>query len=162
MKLPSGTFRFADALDDDGLGSGPVRIAVTLTVGGGRLRADFAGSAPQTQGPVNAVEPVTRAATYYAVRVALGESLPINAGTFRRIEVLAPAGSVVHARPPAAVAAGNVETSQRIVDVVLGALALFGRRRPIPLRRRMLRSTATPRDGASAATGHGASFAKAS
>lgn len=122
-KLPRGTFRFADALDDDGLGSGPVRIAVALTVRAGRLRADFAGSSPQVDGPVNAVEPVTRAATYYAVRVALGESLPINEGAFRRIEVVAPPGSVVNARPPAAVAAGNVETSQRIVDVVLGALA---------------------------------------
>ena len=122
-RLPRGRFTFADALDDDGLGHGPVRIAVTLTLGGDRLRADFTGSSDQTAGPVNAVEAVTRAATYYAVRCVLGGDLPINDGTFRPIEVRAPSGSVVNPRPPAAVAAGNVETSQRIVDVVLGAFA---------------------------------------
>ena len=122
-RLPRGRFAFADALDDDGLGSGPVRIAVTLTLGGGRVVADFSGSSAQAAGPVNAVEAVTRAATYYAVRCVLGGELPINDGTFRPIEVRAPLGSVVNPRPPAAVAAGNVETSQRIVDVVLGAFA---------------------------------------
>jgi N-methylhydantoinase B len=122
-RLPRGTFRFRDALDDDGLGHGPVPIAVTLTLGGGRVRADFTGSAPQAAGPVNAVEAVTRAATCYAVRCVLGGDLPVNDGTFRPIEVRAPAGTVVNPRPPAAVAAGNVETSQRIVDVVLGAFA---------------------------------------
>jgi len=121
--LPRGVFRFEDALDDDGLGSGPVRIAVALTLAGRSLRADFTGSSPQTPGPVNAVASVTRAATYYAVRCVLGD-LPVNDGTFRPIEVFAPSGTVVNPRPPAAVSAGNVETSQRIVDVVLGALAL--------------------------------------
>jgi N-methylhydantoinase B len=121
--LPRGTFRFEDALDDDGRGGGPVRIRVALTLGGGRARADFAGSSPQVPGPVNAVEPVTRAATSYALRIVLGGDFPVNEGTFRRLEIVAPPGSVVNARPPAAVAAGNVETSQRIVDVVLGALA---------------------------------------
>ncbi len=122
-RLPRGRFRFADALDDDGLGSGPVRIAVTLTLAGDRVRADFTGSSVQTRGPVNAVEAVTRAATYYVVRCVLGGDLPVNDGTFRPIEVLAPLGTVVNPTPPAAVAAGNVETSQRIVDVVLGAFA---------------------------------------
>jgi N-methylhydantoinase B len=122
-RLPRGRFAFADALDDDGLGHGPVRIAVALTLGGGRVVADFAGSSAQAAGPVNAVEAVTRAATYYAVRCILGGELPVNDGTFRPIEVRAPAGSVVNPRPPAAVSAGNVETSQRIVDVVLGAFA---------------------------------------
>jgi len=122
-RLPRGRFPFTDALDDDGLGSGPVRITVTLTLSGDRLRADFTGSSAQTAGPVNAVEAVTRAATYYAVRCVLGGDLPISDGTFRPIEVRAPLGSVVNPRPPAAVAAGNVETSQRIVDVVLGAFA---------------------------------------
>jgi N-methylhydantoinase B len=122
-RLPRGRFRFADALDDDGLGTGPIRIAVTLELAGDRVRADFAGSSAQTAGPVNAVEAVTRAATYYAVRCVLGGDLPVNDGTFRPIEVRAPLGSVVNPRPPAAVAAGNVETSQRIVDVVLGAFA---------------------------------------
>ena len=128
-RLPRGRFRFADALDDDGITRRPVRIAVTLTLSGRGVRADFAGSSGQTAGPVNAVEAVTRAATYYAVRCVLGGDLPVNDGTFRPIEVIAPPGSVVNPRPPAAVAAGNVETSQRIVDVVLGAFsrALPGR-----------------------------------
>jgi N-methylhydantoinase B len=122
-RLPRGSFRFADALDDDGLGHGPVRITVRLTLGGGRVRADFTGSAAQTPGPVNAVEAVTRAATYYAVRCVVVGDLPVNHGTFRPISVVAPAGTVVNPVAPAAVGAGNVETSQRIVDVVLGAFA---------------------------------------
>jgi N-methylhydantoinase B len=128
-RLPRGRFRFADALDDDGLTRRPVRIAVTLTLSARGVRADFSGSSEQTAGPVNAVEAVTRAATYYAVRCVLGGDLPVNDGTFRPITVIAPPGSVVNPRPPAAVAAGNVETSQRIVDVVLGAFsrALPGR-----------------------------------
>jgi N-methylhydantoinase B len=128
-RLPRGRFRFVDALDDDGLGSGPVRIAVTLTLAGDRARADFTGTSPQARGPVNAVEAVTRAATCYVFACVLGEDLPVNDGTFRPIEVAAPAGTVVNPTPPAAVSAGNVETSQRIVDVVLGAFsrALPGR-----------------------------------
>jgi N-methylhydantoinase B len=121
--LPRGVYRFRDALDDDGLGSGPQTIAVTLSLDGPRACVDFAGSSPQARGPVNAVEPVTRAATYYAVRCVLGGDFPVNHGAFRPIEVLAPAGSIVNARLPAAVSAGNVETSQRIVDAVLGAFA---------------------------------------
>jgi len=121
--LPRGRWRFEDALDDDGLGSGPVRIAVTLSLGGGKVRLDFTGSSPQVPGPVNAVEPVTRAACAYALRCVLGGDWPVNAGAFRPLEIVAPAGTVVNARPPAAVSAGNVETSQRIVDVVLGAFA---------------------------------------
>jgi N-methylhydantoinase B len=121
--LPRGRWRFEDALDDDGLGSGPVRIVVTLTLAPGRVRLDFTGSSPQVPGPVNAVEPVTRAACAYALRCVLGGDWPVNAGAFRPLEVVAPAGTVVNARVPAAVSAGNVETSQRIVDVVLGAFA---------------------------------------
>ncbi len=121
--LPRGRFRFEDFLDDDGLGSGPIRIAVTLTLAGRRARVDFEGSSPQVRGPVNAVEAVTRAASAYALRCVLPGEIPINAGAFRPLEVTAPAGTVVNARPPAAVAAGNVETSQRIVDAVLGAFA---------------------------------------
>jgi len=122
-ELPRGTFRFEDALDDDGLTPEPVRIAATLTIGADRVRVDFTGSSPQTAGPVNAVEPVTRAAASYALRCVLGGDFPVNDGAFRPIEVIAPRGTVVNPLPPAAVSAGNVETSQRIVDVVLGALA---------------------------------------
>ena len=122
-RLPRGTYRFEDVLDDDGLGHGPIPIRVRLTFGAGHAVADFSGSSPQVPGSVNAVEAVTFAATQYALRCLLGGDLPVNHGAFRPVRVIAPAGTVVNARPPAAVAAGNVETSQRIVDVVLGALA---------------------------------------
>jgi len=121
-KLPRGTWRFEDALDGDGLGNGPLPIRVALTIGGGRVRADFAGTAPQAAGPVNAVRAVTTAATLYAVRCVLAEDIAVNDGLLRAIEIVTPAGSLVDPRPPAAVGAGNVETSQRIVDTVLGAL----------------------------------------
>ncbi|HTO92116.1 MAG TPA: hydantoinase B/oxoprolinase family protein [Candidatus Sulfotelmatobacter sp.] len=122
-RLPRGTFRFEDALDDDGLGNGPIRIALALRLDGSTARFDYRGSAPQTRGPVNAVLPVTLAASTYALRCAIGGELPVNDGLFRRIALDAPPGSVVNARLPAAVSAGNVETSQRIVDVALGAFA---------------------------------------
>ncbi len=122
-RLPRGTFRFEDALDDDGRGSAPVPIRLALTLDGRRARFDYTGSAPQVPGPVNAVLPVTLAASTYALRLALGGDLPVNDGLFRVLEVVAPEGTVVNARPPAAVSAGNVETSQRIVDTALGALA---------------------------------------
>jgi N-methylhydantoinase B len=122
-ELPRGTFRFADVLDDDGRSSEAIPIQVTLHIDGRTLKADFTGSSPQVVGPLNAVEAVTHAATYYAVRCVLRGEFPVNDGAFRPIEIIAPEGSVVNARPPAAVSAGNVETSQRIVDTVLGALA---------------------------------------
>jgi N-methylhydantoinase B len=121
--LPRGSWRFEDHLDDDGLGHGPIRIAVRLTLGGGRVVLDLTGSDPQTAGPVNAVAAVTRAACAYVVRCVLGGDFPVNDGAFRPIEVRTRPGTVVDAVPPAAVAAGNVETSQRIVDAVLGAFA---------------------------------------
>jgi len=123
-RLPHGRFTFADLMDGDGLGSGPLPVRVTLTLGGGRVQADFTGTSPQAQGPVNAVRAVTTAAVLYVVRCVLGEDVAVNDGLLRTIHVLAPAGSLVNPRPPAAVGAGNVETSQRIVDAVLGAFAL--------------------------------------
>jgi len=122
-RLEPGTWRFETALDDDGLGHGPLPIRVTLEIRGGRVIADFTGTAPQAAGPVNAVRAVTRAAVLYAVRCVLGEEIAVNDGLLRVIEVVAPPGSLVDPRPPAAVGAGNVETSQRIVDAVLGAFA---------------------------------------
>ncbi len=121
--LPRGRFRFFDWLDDDGRGGPPVRIAAAVTLAGSRARVDFTGSSPQVPGPVNAPLVVTRAATHYAFLCLMGEGTPVNHGALRPIEVMAPAGTVVNPRPPAACSAGNVETSQRIVDVVLGALA---------------------------------------
>jgi N-methylhydantoinase B len=122
-RLPRGRFTFEDVLDDDGLDHGPLPIRVTLTIGGGRVRADFTGTAPQAAGPVNAVRAVTTAAVLYATRCVLAEDVAVNDGLLRAIEVVTPPGSLVDPRPPAAVGAGNVETSQRIVDTVLGAYA---------------------------------------
>jgi N-methylhydantoinase B len=118
--LPDGRFEFSDFME---WGSADVPIAVTITIDGARLHADFAGSAPQVAGNINAVEAVTRSCLYYAVRVAADPTVPANGGSYRPISLQVPDASVVNAAPPAAVAAGNVETSQRIADVVLGALA---------------------------------------
>lgn len=121
--LPDGTYRFEDCLDDDGVGGEPVPLRVAVTVCGDSAVVDFSGSAPQQAGSVNAVYAITLSAVYYVFRCLLGLDVPDNAGCLAPIEVIAPPGTVVNALPPAAVAGGNVETSQRIVDVLLGALA---------------------------------------
>lgn len=121
--LPDGRYAFSDCLDHDGISGEPVKIAVAVAIRGDRAVVDFSGSDPQARGSINAVEAITVSAVYYVFRCLLGVDAPNNAGCLAPIEVIAPAGSVVNALPPAAVAAGNVETSQRIVDVLLGALA---------------------------------------
>ena len=121
--LPDGTYRFSDTLDDDGVTKEPILITMALTVEGDSARVDFTGSAPQQRGSINAVYAITISAVYYVFRCLLGSDVPDNAGCLAPVEVIAPAGTVVNALPPAAVAGGNVETSQRIVDVLLGALA---------------------------------------
>jgi len=122
-RLPQGAAEFADALDDDGAGSGPIPIRVRIEIRADTMRVDFAGSAPQVRGPLNAVFAVTASAVYYALRAVTDPTIPPNAGGYRPIEILAPEGTIVNPRPPASVVGGNLETSQRIVDVVLGALA---------------------------------------
>ncbi len=122
-QVPDGEYEFEDYLDDDGVSDEPVPIRVRLTVRGGSLHCDFTGSAPERPSSVNAVAAVTRSAVYYVVRCLLEEGVPGNEGCFRPITFHLPEASIVNARPPRAVSAGNVETSQRIVDVVLGALA---------------------------------------
>lgn len=121
--IPDGVYRFSDQLDDDGITDEPVEITATVTVRGHEMTVDFTGSGPETRGNVNAVVAVTKSVVYYAVRCLMPEDAPANAGTFAPVSVIAPAGSVVNARPPRAVAGGNVETSQRIADVVFGALS---------------------------------------
>lgn len=121
--LPPGVYRFQDHLDDDGVDPEPVLIAVTIAVEGETATVDFTGTSPQRRGSVNAVYAITLSAVLYAFRCLLGEDVPTNSGCLRPIRVIAPEGTVVNARPPAAVAGGNVETSQRITDVLLGALA---------------------------------------
>lgn len=123
--IPDGTFTAEDYLEDDGFGSGPIRIRVTVTVAGDRLRVDFTGSAPQVPGGVNAVAAITASATRYVIRCLaqdlLGVDIPAGGGSLEAVDLVLPEGSVVNARPPASVAAGNVETSQRITDVLLEA-----------------------------------------
>jgi len=148
LTIPPGRYQAEDVLDDDGIEDKPVRIAVTIQVATpsakkkpaveARLAAspsassrkhpahvtiDFTGSDPQVQGAINAVEAITYSACFYVFRCLLREDVPATSGLMRPIRVIAPSGTVVNARPPAAVAGGNVETSQRIVDVLLKALA---------------------------------------
>jgi N-methylhydantoinase B len=124
-RLPSGSFRAEDFLDDDGAGTGPIRIAVTVHIDSRKRRAevDFTGTDPQVEGSVNAVYAITYSAVYYAFRCLLSDDTPATAGLMRPIELRVPEGTLVNARKPAAVAGGNVETSQRIVDTLLRALA---------------------------------------
>jgi N-methylhydantoinase B len=121
--IPQGTCRAEDFLDDDGHSAEPVRLRVAIKIRGDSATVDFEGTSLQRPGCVNAVFAITYSAVFYVFRCLLGENVPACAGLMNPIEVRAPEGSVVNARPPAAVAAGNVETSQRIVDVLLRALA---------------------------------------
>jgi N-methylhydantoinase B len=118
--LPDGSYEFEDFMEH---GDEDVAIRVKVTIEGGSLSADFAGSDPQVEANFNAVEAVTRSCLYYAVRVATDPTIPANGGSYRPISLRVPESSIVNASAPAAVAAGNVETSQRIADVLLGALA---------------------------------------
>ncbi len=141
--VPAGSYAAEDFLDNDGVNDKPVKIAVRVTVNseaGRRVRTrqartpgkqsaapwvslDFSGTDLQVEGSINAVAAITFSACFYVFRCLLEEDVPATAGLMRPIEVIAPPGTVVNAHPPAAVAGGNVETSQRIVDVLLRALA---------------------------------------
>jgi N-methylhydantoinase B len=130
-RIPEGVYTFVDEMDDDGnpdaqpadTAPGGPQIRVAVTVAGGEMTADFAGSSPAVVGPLNAVRAITESATWYVARCVAGADIPANSGAFAPVRVLVPRGSILDAEPPHAVAGGNVETSQRIVDVVLGALA---------------------------------------
>ena len=122
--------RARDALEGDGVRDAPVAIAVEIHVAGGRLHVDLAGSAAQVRGNVNCPIAVARAAAVFVLRTLLDDDVPTNEGIARAIDLVAPDGSVVNARWPAAVAAGNVETSQRIADTIFAALADAGL--PVP------------------------------
>ncbi len=122
-EIPDGEYRFRDEMDDDGCGNTDLPIEVSLHVRGHRIRVDFSGTAPQTEGNINCPLSVAAAGVYYAFRCLMPAHTPAASGSFRGIEIHAPEGCLLNARRPAAVAAGNVETSTRVVDVVLGALA---------------------------------------
>ena len=135
-QMPAGIYRAEDFLDNDGVTEKAVRIAVNITVektskkipkktktGAARVIVDFTGTDPQVEGSINAVEAIAYSACFYVFRCLLQEDVPATAGLMKPIRVIAPPGTVVNARSPSAVAGGNVETSQRIVDVLLRALA---------------------------------------
>jgi N-methylhydantoinase B len=135
-QVPAGTYRAEDFLDNDGVTETPVRIAVSISVEktpkkktknatteATSVTVDFTGSERQVEGSINAVQAITYSACFYVFRCLLQEDVPATAGLMNPITVIAPSGTVVNAHPPAAVAGGNVETSQRIVDVLLRALA---------------------------------------
>jgi N-methylhydantoinase B/oxoprolinase/acetone carboxylase alpha subunit len=125
--MPDGRYTFDDALDDDGFGDQPLRVAVTLIIRGDCVHIDFTGSAPQAGGSVNANFAITWSACLYALRCLIPEDVLYNSGLARPLHVTAPEGTIVNASKPAAVAGGNVEASQRITDVLFGA---FGRALP--------------------------------
>ncbi len=123
-RWPDGVYPFEDVIElieGDRLTLTPIRV--TATIAGDAVTFDFTGTAPVVPGSLNAVIAITQSACYYVIRCLVEEDAPMNAGCFAPVHVVAPANSLVNAGPPAAVAAGNVETSQRITDVVLGALA---------------------------------------
>ncbi len=121
--LPDGIFHFTDYLDDDGVSQQPVPICASVTIHGDSAKIDFTGTSSQVAGSVNAVYAITLSAVYYVFRCLLGLDVPNNSGCLAPIEITAPPGTVVNALSPSPVAGGNVETSQRIVDVLLGALS---------------------------------------
>jgi N-methylhydantoinase B/oxoprolinase/acetone carboxylase alpha subunit len=121
-QIPDGRYEFEDALDNDGFRDSPVKIRAAIRIAGDRATIDFTGSDPQVEGSVNANYAITLSACLYAFRCLVQDDVLYNAGVARPLTVIAPEGTIVNARRPAAVAGGNVETSQRITDVVLGAL----------------------------------------
>ncbi len=127
-RIPDGRYQAEDFMEDDGFGSGPVPIRVALTLEGSRLRVDFEGTGRQVPGGINAVAAITSSACRYVVRCViealLGEPLPAGGGSMSAVTLALPEGTLVNARPPASVAAGNVETSQRITDVLIRAFAV--------------------------------------
>ncbi|MDX6583615.1 MAG: N-methylhydantoinase [Solirubrobacterales bacterium] len=127
--LPEGSFEAADVLEGGPRDPGDLELRVRLTIAGDSLELDFSGSCEQVEGNLNCPLSVTRSAAFFAVRVLTDPDGPPSAGAHRPVRVVAPPGSLLNARPPAAVAAGNVETSSRVADLVLAA---FGGAIPVP------------------------------
>jgi len=122
--IPSGVYRFGDVMEGDGQRNKLLGLRVTLRVNDGHMMVDFSGTVGQVRGNINTVAAVTHSAVAYCVRLLAEEDVPVNDGSFVPVTIIIPEGSLLHARFPAAVALGNTETSQRVVDCVLGALAL--------------------------------------
>ncbi|MFT4949149.1 MAG: N-methylhydantoinase B [Natronomonas sp.] len=121
--VPDGEYTASDAMEGDGVTDDEIPLEVTVTVDGSQLTVDFAGTAAQVTGNVNAPLAVTRSAVYYVLRCVTDPDIPPNGGCYDPVTVRAPAGSLLNPEPPAAVVGGNVETSQRVTDVVFAALA---------------------------------------
>ena len=122
-RIPNGTYTFTDYMDDDGQGGTDLAISVSLQVHDACIEVDFTGTAPQAAGNINCPLSVTAAAVFYVFRCLMPKETPACAGSFSPFRLRVPAASLLNADRPAAVAAGNVETSSRIVDAVLGALS---------------------------------------
>ncbi len=122
-ELPDGRFEARDVLEGGPRDAGDLELRVGLTIAGEQLELDFTGSAEQDQGNLNCPLSVTKSAAFFAVRVLTDPDGPPSAGAHRPVSVIAPQGSLLNARAPAAVAAGNVETSSRVADLVLAAFA---------------------------------------
>jgi len=121
--IPDGVYRFEDCMDDDGIGAADIRIRVAIEISGDQAVIDFTASDTQVRGSINAVTAITVSSVLYVFRSLVKEQVPTNEGCLRPLRIRTRSGSLVDALFPAAVAGGNVETSQRIVDVVLGALS---------------------------------------
>jgi len=121
--IPDGVTEAEDFMDNDGISDKPIAIRVKVTIRGDNATIDFTGSDPQAQGSINAVYAITASVVFYIFRTLVGLTIPSNAGGMRPLKIIAPEGTIVNARPPAAVCGGNVETSTRIVDVLYKCLA---------------------------------------
>ena len=121
--IPDGVYRVTDYMDDDGLTTEPVPIVVAITVAGDGMTIDFSGTSPQRPGCINAPQAVTASACLYMVRCIVGNDAPANQGCLRPVEIITPRGTLVNPEPQRGVAGGNVETSQRITDVLLAAMS---------------------------------------
>ena len=122
-EIPDGVYRVLDYMDDDGLTEQPVPIQVAITVSGEEMSIDFTGTSPQRPGCINAPQAVTLSACLYVIRCVVGDDAPANQGCLRPVEVITPRGTLVNPEPQRGVAGGNVETSQRITDVLFAALS---------------------------------------
>ncbi len=123
LQIPDGEYRFSDVMDSDGMGTSDIVIKVAITVSQGKVAVDFSGTAKQVIGNINCPLSVAAAGVFYVFRCLMPQNTPACSGSFRNITLTAPKGCLLNAVFPAAVAAGNVETSTRVVDVVMGALA---------------------------------------
>jgi N-methylhydantoinase B len=124
IKIPDGEYTFTDYMDNDGFGQNNLPIKVSVNILKGNINVDFDGTTVQTKGNINCPLSVAAAGVYYVFRCLMPDFTPACAGTFKAISITAPKGCLVNALSPVAVAAGNVETSMRIVDAVMGAMAL--------------------------------------